>query len=195
MNMITKNTNKILLFLLKDLSVIGYNINQIAKETKISLGSAFKILKELEKKNIINKKNISNGSYYKINFNFESQILFELILINERKNQENKIKIYINEISKYIDSELILLFGSILKNENYNDVDVMFITDNTKKVLDFCLNISKIRTKPIVPFILKKKDLIEELKKQNQTIINIIKNSIIIKGEKKFLEVIQNVQQ
>jgi predicted nucleotidyltransferase len=195
MNMITKNTNKILLFLLKDLSVIGYNINQIAKETKISLGSAFKILKELEKKNIINKKNISNGSYYKINFNFESQILFELILINERKNQENKIKIYINEISKYIDSELILLFGSILKNENYNDVDVMFITDNTKKVLDFCLNISKIRTKPIVPFILKKEDLIEELKKQNQTIINIIKNSIIIKGEKKFLEVIQNVQQ
>lgn len=103
-----------------------------------------------------------------------------------RKNQENKIKIYINEISKYIDSELILLFGSILKNENYNDVDVMFITDNTKKVLDFCLNISKIRTKPIVPFILKKEDLIEELKKQNQTIINIIKNSIIIKGEKIF---------
>lgn len=41
------------MYLLRNIEEFGYNINQVAKLNKISVGSAFKILKELEKDNII----------------------------------------------------------------------------------------------------------------------------------------------
>ena len=47
--MIPKNTAKIMRFLLRNTEKIGYNINQIAKSVKISVGSSFKILRDLEK--------------------------------------------------------------------------------------------------------------------------------------------------
>lgn len=192
--MIPKNLKKVLLFLTKNINQFGFNINQIAKLNKISVGNAFNILKQLKKDNLVIETKINNAIHYKINFNRESLLLIEFLLINEKKDLHNYIKIYVNEIIKFDDASIILLFGSILKNKNFNDVDVMFISNNTKKISSFCLHLSKLRTKPIVPLILKKEDLIKEIKNKNETILNIIKNSVIIKGEYDFLEVIKNVQ-
>ena len=54
--MIPKNTGRIIVYLLRNLEEFGYNINQIAKLNKISVGSALKILRDLEKDKIIIKK-------------------------------------------------------------------------------------------------------------------------------------------
>ncbi|MBU1854434.1 MAG: hypothetical protein KKF89_01815, partial [Nanoarchaeota archaeon] len=67
--------------------------------------------------------------------------------------------------------------------------------NKTKQTMAFCTEISKIRTKPVVPLILKKEDLIKELKNKTDAAINIIKNSVIIKGETAFMEVITNVHK
>ena len=52
------------------------------------------------------------------------------------------------------------------KGKEFNDVDILFITNQTKKTADFCLEISKIRTKPVVPLIMKQKDLIKAMKQK-----------------------------
>lgn len=192
--MIPKNTSKIILFLLKNVEKLGYNINQISKLNSISVGSAFKILKELEKNKIVSKKEINNASNYKLNFkNNETIKLCELLLLGEKRNLKGYAKIYADEIINFEQADLISLFGSVLKGREFNDVDVLFVTNQTKKVTDFCLDISKIRTKPIVPLILKKEDLIKEAKEEKESIIDIIKKGIIIKGESTFMEVIKNV--
>jgi predicted nucleotidyltransferase len=194
MKMIPKNTSKIILFLLKNVEKLGYNINQISKLNSISVGSAFKILKELEKNKIVSKKEINNASNYKLNFkNNETIKLCELLLLGEKRNLKGYAKIYADEIINFEQADLISLFGSVLKGREFNDVDVLFVTNQTKKVTDFCLDISKIRTKPIVPLILKKEDLIKEAKEEKESIIDIIKKGIIIKGESTFMEVIKNV--
>jgi predicted nucleotidyltransferase len=194
MKMIPKNTSKIILFLLKNVEKLGYNINQISKLISISVGSAFKILKELEKNKIVSKKEINNASNYKLNFkNNETIKLCELLLLGEKRNLKGYAKIYADEIINFEQADLISLFGSVLKGREFNDVDVLFVTNQTKKVTDFCLDISKIRTKPIVPLILKKEDLIKEAKEEKESIIDIIKKGIIIKGESTFMEVIKNV--
>jgi len=192
--MIPKNTRKIILYLLKNLELV--NINQISKKIGISVGSAFKILKYLEKNNIVLSSNLGNSKFYQINLkNNESIKWCEILLLEEQRYLEGYSKIYAEEIEKFEDAELIILFGSILKNKDFNDVDVLFISKKPKEVMKFCLNISKIRTKPVVPLILEKKYLIKEIKDKKDIIINIIKTGVVLKGESIFLDLLKNVKQ
>jgi len=71
----------------------------------------------------------------------------------------------------------------------------LFITNKPKEVTKFCLNLSKIRTKPVVPLILKKEDFINEIKNKKEVILNILKTGVILKGESVFLSVLKNVKQ
>ena len=178
-----KNTKKIILYLLRNLELV--NINQISKKLDISVGSAFKILKDLEKNNIVLSSDLGNAKFYRINLNNEETIRWcEILLSEERRNLKGYSKIYAEEIQKFEHSELIILFGSVLTNKDFNDVDVLFITNKPKEVTKFCLNLSKIRTKPVVPLILKKEDLINEIKKKKEIVLNILKTlSVVLKGD------------
>jgi len=192
--MIPKNTKKIIIYLLRNLEIV--NINQISKNLEISVGSAFKILKELEKNNLVLSSNLGNAKFYQINLNNEETIKWcEILLSEERRNLKGYSKIYAEEIQKFEHSELIILFGSVLNNKDFNDVDVLFITNKPKEVTRFCLNLSKIRTKPVVPLILKKEDFIKEIKNKKEVALNILKTGIILKGESALLKVLKNVKQ
>ena len=189
-----KNTKKIILYLLRNLELV--NINQISKKISISVGSAFKILKELEKNNIVLSSSLGNAKFYKINLNNEETTRWcEILLSEERRNLKGYSKIYAEEIQKFEHAELIILFGSVLSNKDFNDVDVLFITNKPKEVTKFCLSLSKVRTKPVVPLVLKKEDFIKEIKNNKEIVLNILKAGIILKGESVFLEVLKNVKQ
>ena len=192
--MIPKNTKKIILCLLRNLELV--NINQISKKLNISVGSAFKILKDLEKNNLVLSSNLGNAKFYQINLNNEETIRWcEILLSEERRNLKGYSKIYAEEIQKFEHSELIILFGSVLTNKEFNDVDVLFVTNKPKEVTKFCLNLLKIRTKPVVPLILKKEDLIKEIKDKKEVVLNILKTGIILSGESALLGVLKNVKQ
>ncbi len=192
--MIPKNTKKIILYLLRNLEIL--NINQISKILKISVGSTFKILKELEKNKIVLSSNLGNAKFYQINLNNEEAIKWcEILLLEEKSALEGYSKIYAEEIKKFEDAELIILFGSILANKEFNDVDVLFITNKPKEVTKFCLNLSKVRTKPTIPLILKKEDFIKEIKNKKEVILNILKTGIVLMGEATFLGVLKRAKQ
>ena len=189
--MIPKNPKKIILYLLRNLELS--NINQISRKLDISVGSAFKILKSLEEKNIVLPSYLGNAKYYQINLkNEEAKKLCELILLEEKRTLKGYAKLYSDELQKFNEAETIILFGSVLANKDFNDVDVLFVANKPKEVVKFCLELSKIRTKPVVPLILKKGDLIKEIKDKKEVILIIIKTGVILKGESIFVEVIQN---
>ena len=189
--MISKNPKKIILYLLRNLELS--NINQISRKLDISVGSAFKILKSLEEKNIVLPSYLGNAKYYQINLkNEEAKKLCELILLEEKRTLKGYAKLYSDELQKFNEAETIILFGSVLANKDFNDVDVLFVANKPKEVVKFCLELSKIRTKPVVPLILKKGDLIKEIKDKKEVILIIIKTGVILKGESIFVEVIQN---
>lgn len=191
--MVSKNTKKIILYLLRDLELA--NINQISKKLKISVGSAFNILRELEGNKIVFSNTLGNSKFYKINLDNEETLkLCELLFMEEKRNLKGYAKIYAEEIKNFEHAELIILFGSILNGKEFNDVDVLFVASKPKEVTNFCLNLSKVRAKPIVPLILKKEDLIKEIKEKKEVILNILKTGIVLKGEPIFLEVIKNAK-
>jgi len=197
MNMSNNNKNKILNFLLRNTN--QYNINEIAKILKLSVGSVHKILKSLEERKIVNLKQLGNASYYSLNLNNTETIKYcEFLLIEEKNNllENNKTaKIYISDLEKY-DAKSVILFGSILnKEDKAKDVDVLFIIKNKKQINEinnFCLEISKIRTKKVNPLIMEEKDLIDNIKNKNNVILDILKKGIILKGENLFIKSIKN---
>ena len=192
--MIPKNTATVVMFLLRNTDKFGYNINQIAKLNKISVGSAFKILKELEKDRLILKNEISNASNYTLNFdNPETTKLCEFLLLAERRTLKGYAKIYADELIKFKDAEMMVIFGSVLRGKEFNDVDVLFVTNKVRKVNNFCLEISKVKTKPVVPLIMKQEDLIKALEQKKEAIVNMMKEGIVLKGEAVFFGVVKNV--
>ena len=193
--MIPKNTAKLIRFLLRNIERYGYNINQIAKFLKISVGSSFKILKDLEKNKIVIVQKIGNALNYTLNLdNQETVKLCELLILEEKRMLGGYAKLYWESLQEYKKAELIVLFGSILSKKEFNDVDVLFVANKPKEISDFCLELSKIRTKPVVPLILKKEDLIKELKNKKEAIVSLIREGIILKGESVFIEVIKNAK-
>ena len=66
-------------------------MNQISRELKISVGSAYKILKSLEKKSALVSRKIGNGIYYVLNLNNkEAENITELVLIESRNKSLSK---------------------------------------------------------------------------------------------------------
>lgn len=196
MKMIPKNTSKLIRFLLRSTEKTGFNINQIAKSISISVGSSFKILKDLEKNKIVVAQVMGNAVYYNLNLdNPEAVKLCELFILEEKRHLTGYARLYGESIQEFDKAELILLFGSILTKKEFNDVDVLFVTNKPKEASDFCLELSKLRTKPVVPLILKKEDLIKELKNKKEAILSIIKEGVILKGESVFMEIIKNAKK
>jgi len=190
---ITKNTSKIMEFLLRNIYKPGFNVNQVARLLNISVGSSHEILKELESKKIVKIIDLKTAIYYSLNlYNPDTIDICKLILRENKRSLSSIAKVYAEEIEKFGESGLIILFGSILTKKEFNDVDILFITDKVKEVNKFCNEISKIRTKPINPLIMTFKDFVDNMKLKHQAILNIINKGVIIKGEDKFLEALKN---
>lgn len=187
------NESRIMRFLLRNHAKPGFNINTIAKTLNISVGSAFKILKELEKEGIAAVEKLGNASFYSLSLmNEETAKICELLLLEEKRNLAGYARLYAEDVQKFEKAELIVLFGSVLRKKDFNDVDVLFVTDKAKEVSRFCLDISKARTKPVVPLILKKEDAIRELREGKEVMQTIIKEGVVLKGESVFIEIINN---
>ena len=138
-----------------------FNVNQIARNLKISVGSAYKILKLLEKKQVLIAEKIGNGLYYNLNLeNKEAENLVPLVLIESRNKSlagNPYASIYAKDIQETETfSKAAILFGSILVRKDANDIDVLFIIDkgNTNKVEDFCLKLSNLRPKSVNPLMM-----------------------------------------
>lgn len=194
------NKTKIINLFLRNPTTV-YNINQISKTLKISIGSAHKIIKKLEKKELAKSIKLGNAIYYRLNFsNREVQELSELILL-ENKNllfRENPTaKIYSLEINK-IPAKVAILFGSVLiKKEKAEDVDVLFIVsqkENVKRIYEQCLELSKLKVKQIIPFILTEKDFKDKIEKREKIILSIIKEGIVLFGEKAFIKILDKIK-
>ncbi|MDD4877795.1 MAG: winged helix-turn-helix transcriptional regulator [Candidatus Nanoarchaeia archaeon] len=187
------NESRILRFLLRNNARPGFNINSIARNIGISVGSAFKILKELEKSGMASVERLGNACFYSLNLaNEEAAKRCELLLLEEKRDLTGHAKIYAEDIQKFENAELIVMFGSVLRKKDFNDVDILFVTDKAREASSFCLEISKVRAKPVVPMLLKKTDAVRELRERKEVMQTIIREGIVLRGEQVFIEIIKN---
>ena len=190
MTSITNNEMRFVLSIIKR-PEIEYNANSLAKHMGISAMGALKIAKKLEKENILVSKKLGKAKFYKINFNNDyAKQYIKFLLKRESEQALSYIKVWIKEIRKIKSADAAILFGSVLrKQKEARDVDVLLITDQKKfKTLKKEIEkINLINIKKLHPVYQTKKDLEENIKKQDKPALSAIKG-IIMFGEDIIIE-------
>ncbi len=179
---------EILKLMFKDF-LTQYNSRSISKVVGISHSGAFKILKKLEKNEIVNSKSIGKARVYSINF--DSRIAckeIEIALAIEAKNYNR----WLEEFKDLEDkADFVILFGSILINSSSaRDIDLLVVAEKNK--LSEIRNIIKERDKlsnKKIHLILQNPDEFKgDIKNRNKVMIEIIKKGVALFGQDKLRE-------
>lgn len=189
----TDKKYEILRLLFKDF-LNNYNSRSISKLIGISHAGAFKILKKLEKQEIVKSKRIGRAVIYSINF--ENPVAckeVELALVLDSQNYKRWIEEF-KGLSK--EGRIIAMFGSAVKDySKAGDIDILIILNNNKEVDEinkFINEREKILPKKIHIIRMTSEDLVKNIRKKDKVIIDIIKNAIILYGYNKYVEILKN---
>ncbi len=185
---------EILLLLVKDISN-NYNSNNITKKIKITSAGAFKAMKNLEKKGLVVSKKMGKAIFYKTNLeDYYTFRLIETLLINEAREKASRWLEEFKELNEH--SEIVMIYGSIIRDQkNAGDIDLLVISkqENNTKIDKIIKERRMISTRPIHIIKRGQKELIENLKKKNEIILNIISSCYVLHGYDKLIETIKNV--
>ena len=189
---LTRKEKEIALMIFKDLTT-SYNANSISKEVGMTRVGAYKALKSLEKTGILESQRLGKAIFYKPKLNDKYAIKnIELFIMEEAKQ---KIR-WQNEFKDLFPlSEVVILFGSILKSEEKaNDIDLLIILKpkNNKQINQIIGLKNQILTKRIHAIKQTREDFIKNIKKQDKVILSAIKEGVILSGVEKFVGIIKN---
>ncbi len=193
---ITQNEIKALLVILKDIQN-KYNANNLSKILGITPMGTLKILKRLEKENIILPEKLGKAVFYKINFkNTYAKSYTNFLLEKEAQSSPPRVKARIEDLKKLSDcTEIGVLFGSILKSENFNDIDVLLVLkkEQNNKCTKILKEIQEVSSKKFHVIKQTPEDLKQNLQKSDKVVLEIIKTGIVIFGYDKLTDVIEDV--
>ena len=181
---LTKNELRVIDFLIRNFREKN-SINEIGRRLEISPRGIYKILKKLEKINAIVPENIGNAIYYKINLEDNIGIkLSEFVLTyNELNSYSNVVDNDLKPLREV--TECCILFGSVIeKGINAKDIDILLVfeKENFNKINNILNNIKNIKPKRIHDIIQNKKDLENNIRKNDEVILDIIKKGKILWG-------------
>ena len=191
---LTQNEARVMDFLVRHFKERN-SINEIGRKLDLSPRGIYKILKKLEKIKAIEPEKIGNGIYYKVNLEEEIGIkLSELVLVQNELNAYAQVQV--EDLEKLKDVALsCVLYGSVLKKgREAKDIDIIIILEkkNFKKVNKKLEEIKSISPKKIHDIMMTKEDLAGNLRKNNDAMINMIKNGKILWGSEIIVEAIKN---
>ena len=148
-----------------------YNARQIARILSINHAHANKLCNSLTKKDLLLKEGIGNSVYYSFNYDNELALKFmEYLLSLEEKEFPKWLRIVAHSLKKFKDCiEMGLVFGSSIKNKDFDDIDILLIYDiemskKIKKIKDE-IRKSELIEKPIRYMDITKNDIL--LNKEN----------------------------
>ena len=190
---LTKKERETLLILFKDFTSF-YNANSISKILKISHVGAQKIFKRLLRENLVTGRTIGKSIIYKLNLDDAYACQLAAFLLADEANNFKRWKEEFKELFK--KNRIVMLFGSAVKDYAHaKDIDLMVIIEN--KDIDEVNKILKkkenILPKKIHAIKLINQGLLENLKKKDKAIIDIVKNAVILYGYNQYVEVLKDV--
>ena len=193
---LTHNESKVINFLLRNFSQ-DYNINQIARELHLSPRGAYKILKKLEKNQLLRSRGIGNNFIYTLDFEQEKvQDVCQFVLTE--KETTPYVRAWIRDLQPLRKlTMMVVLFGSVLtKDKQAGDIDV-FLVFNQKHfslVQEQIKKINQIKSKKIHPLIQTKTDLSRNLQQRDPVVLNVFRTGLVLWGRNVFVEVIKHEQ-
>ncbi|MBU2638979.1 MAG: nucleotidyltransferase domain-containing protein [Nanoarchaeota archaeon] len=192
---LTSAERESLLLLFKDFTAF-YNANSISKILNISHVGAQKLFKRLLKENLVISRQIGKSINYRLNFDeaYVSQLI--AFLLADEANGFKRWKEEFKEI--FQEGRIIMIYGSAIKNyASAHDIDIVVVMDkkDIKEINKFINKKEGMLPKKLHAIMATQQDLLENLKKRNKAIIDIVKNAVILYGQDKYVEIMKNAQK
>ncbi len=190
---LTQKERETVLILFKDYTTF-YNANSISKVLNISHVGAQKIFKRLLQENSVISKTIGKSITYKLNFSNDYVANLVAFLLADEANKFKRWREEFKELFK--KDRIVMLFGSTIKDYAHaKDIDLMIVLEKKDiKYVNALLNKKEeILPKKLHVIKLSHQDILENLRKRDKTMIDIVKNAIILYGQDKYVEILKNV--
>lgn len=171
-----------------------YSINQMAKKLGLTPKGMHKLLKRLEQQGIVKPQRIANAVFYQVNFSSDLACkAAELSLFEDVKAPY--VRAQIKDLERLRSVVLAaVLFGSILeKGDKASDIDVLAILKKNKysafqKEMD---KLQALKTKHIHPVVQTQEDLIKNIRKSDEVILEILRKGKVLWGHLIIVEAIR----
>ena len=191
----TKNEEHIISFLTRNFTE-KYSINQLAKKVHMTPKGAHKALKKIESETVIMPETVGNAIIYHLNFGSDFAKTKAQISLFEQSSS-----IYARVQSKDFErlrshATAAILFGSIVqKEEQARDIDILFIVEENKykELKKEIVLLQKLKTKHIHSIFQTSKDFVNNLKKRDEVILDILRTGNILWGQNIIVELIAEV--
>ena len=176
-----------------------HNARQLAKLLNINHAHSNKLCSILENKHLLTKEAIGNTVYFSFNYNNKLAIKFmDYILSLEEQEVPKWLVVVLHSLKKFKPYiELGLVFGSSIRNKEFNDIDVLLVheKDKTKDIAKIKEDIrkSQLVEQPIRYMDITWKDIISN--KDNKIFYSIISDSLIFHNPEKYVEIIKKCRK
>ncbi|MFH1276427.1 MAG: HTH domain-containing protein [Candidatus Woesearchaeota archaeon] len=192
-----KTAQIIITLLLKDLST--HTVTTISKNIKISRQGIWKVLKQLEKEELIVLEQMGTGktNLHRIKLNWDNVLLEKLLSLSLTQDALKQKRWRHNFASLENEVDFLILYGSILhSSKEANDIDVIGIAPkkNLSEINDLVLKVQETQAKKIHSINFTKQEFKQELRKRNKAFIDAIKKGIILFGQEKFVNFMRELQ-
>ena len=171
-----------------------YNARQLAGALAINHAHANKLCNTLSDKQLLVKEDIGNSIYYSYNYGNNYDIKFiEYLLSLEKKEFPKWLAVLLHSLERFTPYiKLGLIFGSSIKNKDFNDIDVLLVYDNKianeiKKIKEE-IRKSELMEKPIRYMDILEKDILSN--KEDKVFYSIMSDNLIFHNPEKYVEVI-----
>jgi len=185
------NEYKAILVLFKDF-LSDYNSRNLSKVVGISHAGMFKLLKKLEKREIIKPKRIGKAVIYSLNIDSPvAKREIEMALTLEAQNYAK----WLEEFMVLRDiSEFAVLFGSVIKDEkSAKDIDILIVADKKdfNKINNKIKDKNKILNKKIHLILQSPDEFKKDINNKNKVMLEIIKSGIVLFGQEKITKILE----
>ena len=176
-----------------------FNARQLARLLNINHAHTNKLCNILADKQLLIKERIGNSVYFFYNYKNGLAIKFmEYMLSLEEKEFPKWLIILLHNLNKFKPYiKLGLIFGSSIKNKDFNDADVLLVYDNNNsneiKKIKEDIRKSELMDKPIRYIDIMEKDIL--LNKEDKIFYNIISENLIFHNPEKYVEVIKKCRK
>ena len=190
---LTEKEREAVLILLKEYTR-HYNAHTLSKTLNISHAGTQKLLKRLLAENILVSKMIGKSIVYKLKLDDDYAGKLISLILTDEANGFKRWKAEFNAL--YKNGRIIMIFGSAIKDyKSSKDIDILIVINKseTNEINKFIKEKQEILPKKLHALKLTKQDLIENLKKKDAVIVDIIKNAIVLCGQDEYWEVMKNV--
>ena len=176
-----------------------YNPRQLARILNINHAHANNLCNILTDKHLLTKEEIGNSVFFSYQYDNKLAIKFmEYMLSLEEKELPKWLSVLSHSLKKFKDyTEMGLVFGSSVKNKDFNDIDVLLMynaekSKDVKKIKDE-IRKSELVEKPIRYVDIAEKDIL--LNKEDKIFYSIISESLVFHNPEKYVEVVRKCRK